>query len=268
VTASQRVRFDHVAIALRRMADAPALLVGVLGGRSDAGGASDSFAWSAWRFAGGGAVEVIEPRGDDGFLHRFLAQRGPGIHHVTFRVPSLAAACARAAAHGYEVVGRDESDPGWMTAYLHPRQALGIVVQLAESSITAGTRSACGLAAVAASGGGAGRRPRAAPSGPPDPPPPVTILGLRMRAHSVDRARVQWRDVLCGQLEADDERELTFAWPGSAMRLVVEIDPRRDEGPVAIEFASERPIPDPAQAHPLLGVLFRPAPVRRHGPPS
>jgi len=127
-------RFDHIAIGLQRIADAPATLVGALGGEPARGMRLPTFAWASWRFAGGGLIEILEPAGADGFLHRFLAARGPGIHHVTFRVPSLAAACARARAQGYQIVGLDDTDPHWKEAFLHPKQAQGIVVQLAESS--------------------------------------------------------------------------------------------------------------------------------------
>ena len=107
-----RIHFDHIAIATHRMADAPAVLVGVLGGTPTGdGGPSGAYTWGHWRFAGGGRLEILEPLGADGFLHRFLATRGPGIHHVTFRVPSLAEACERAGAHGLRIVGRDESGP-------------------------------------------------------------------------------------------------------------------------------------------------------------
>jgi len=92
----------------------------------------------------------------DAFLHRFLAQRGPGIHHVTFTVPSLSEACDRARAHGYLIVGYDDSDPEWKEAFLRPKEALGIVVQFAEP----GPRP---------SGENAPRWPP--PPGPANPPP-------------------------------------------------------------------------------------------------
>src|SRR3989338_5435916 len=106
-------RFDHIAIGVRALTDAAPVLAGVLGGVPDQGRPSGGVRWGAWRCAGG-------------FLHRFLAQRGPGIHHVTFKVVSIEAACARARARGYEIVGRDDSDPCWKEAFLHPRPALGI----------------------------------------------------------------------------------------------------------------------------------------------
>src|SRR6266540_3251365 len=82
------------------MADAPATLAGRLGGTPDHGGPSTVYRFGQWRFEGGGRLEILEPIGADGFLHRFLRERGPGIHHVTFRVPSLREACERARAHG------------------------------------------------------------------------------------------------------------------------------------------------------------------------
>ena len=231
-------RFDHIAIGLQRIADAPATLVGVLGGQPYRRMNLPAFNWATWRFAGGGAIEILEPAGRDGFMHRFLASRGPGIHHVTFTVPSLAAACARARAHGYQIVGLDDSDPSWKEAFLHPKQAQGIVVQLAESS-----------------GDGAPRRPP--PPGPPDPPPPVTLVGLRLRARDRERARRQWEGVLEGERAEGAGGALIYRWPDSPMRLVVEIDAAAAEGPVAIEIASDRAVALPDGQHPVLGAVFR-----------
>jgi len=86
------IRFDHIALAVPRLVDAQAILVGQLGGASTVGAMTDAFRFWHWRFEGGGRLEVLEPAGADGFLHRFLAQRSPGIHHVTFTVPSLSEA--------------------------------------------------------------------------------------------------------------------------------------------------------------------------------
>jgi catechol 2,3-dioxygenase-like lactoylglutathione lyase family enzyme len=239
------ILFDHIAIAIDRLADAPAVLAAVLGGAPAYGGRSPAYRFGQWRFAGGGRLEILEPADADGFLRRFLAQRGPGVHHVTFRVPSLDAACARARARGYDIVGYDASDRHWKEAFLHPKQALGIVVQLAESDA-----------------GGEDGDPRwSPPPGPAHPPPPVTILGLRLRARSRERAENQWAGILQGVGADASAGEVTYRWPGSPMRLAVEIDPREDEGPVAIEYASGAARPLPAGPHPTLGATFRWRPV-------
>ena len=232
------IRFDHIAMAAHRISDAPKVLVGALGGEPYTGGPSEAYTWTAWRYANGGCLEVLEPRGEDGFLHRHLAARGPGVHHVTFRVPSLEAVCARAMEQGYRIVGRDDSDPTWSEAFLHPKEALGIVVQFAESR------------------GPAVPRPWSAPPGPPDPPPPVTIVGLRMRARSRERADTQWARILEGE-RTEEGGVLVYRWPESPMRLAVEIAPAAEEGPLAVEYAAARAV-DLAEAPvPALGAIFR-----------
>lgn len=234
------ILFDHIAIATARMADAPAVLVGQLGGAPAHGGSSTRYRFGQWRFEGGGRIEILEPTGGDGFLHRFLRARGPGIHHVTFRVPSLRDACERARGHGYDIVGYDESDPDWKEAFLHPRQALGIVVQLAESTWS----------------GDDDLRHWTPPAGPSNPPSPVSIVGLRMVARSRERARTQWEAILEGCRAEGGGGDLIYRWPGSPMRLAVAIDPSAGEGPLAIEYASERPVALAKGRHPVLGAVF------------
>jgi methylmalonyl-CoA/ethylmalonyl-CoA epimerase len=233
------MKFDHIAIGMERMADATRVLVGRLGGRPDSGGPGSGFRWAAWEFEGGGSIEVIEPVGVDGFLHRFLASRGPGLHHVTFKVESLADATARAEALGYRLVGRDESDPDWRVAYLHPKEALGIVVQLGQSD------------------GRDGRRPWEVPGGPAAPPPPARVLGLRTRVRSEDRARLLWERALGGILVHATRAELAFRWPGSPMRIVALIVPDAEEGPVAIDLGPGRDLGLPRGSVEPLGTVFR-----------
>jgi hypothetical protein len=231
--------FDHIAIALETLADAPAVLVGALGGVPDSGAPATAFRWGCWRFAGGGRIEIIEPRGADGFLHRFLGRHGPGIHHVTFKVPSLAEACARAERLGYAIVGHDDSNPHWQEAFLHPRQALGIVVQFAQASGVANPR----------------RLPL--PPGPPAPPS-VTIVGLRLRARSEEAADRQWSGVLRGRRREAAGGVLVYRWPASPMRIAVELDATGAEGPLAIEYVG-RAGRWPEDSHTALVRLFRPA---------
>ena len=218
-------RLDHIAIALPSVGQAPDVLVGVLGGVPDQGRPAGVFRWATWRFEGGGCIEILEPVGAGGFLHRFLATHGPGVHHVTFKVPGLSDVCRRAGDLGYDIVGRDESDASWKEAFLHPKQAQGIVVQLVETASAPGPDPALSI-----------------PPGLADPPPPVRILGLRLRAHTATRALTQWRDLLDAQAEATKAGGLVFRWPDSPMRLAVDVDPTGVEGPIALELASDRTV--------------------------
>lgn len=96
-----------------------------------------------------------------------------------------------------------------------------------------------------------------APPGPAHPPPPVTILGLRLRARSRERADTQWGAIIQGLHAADADGVLVYRWPSSFLRIAVEIDPDREEGPIAIDYASARGAVLPDGPHPVLGAVFR-----------
>ncbi|MBS1836188.1 MAG: VOC family protein [Actinobacteria bacterium] len=128
------ISFDHVAIAVRHMTDPWPLFADVLGGTYHDRGISPGFGWTQMRFAHGFVVEGLHPEQTDqaDFLTRFLQRHGPGPHHLTFMVPSLDTMLERARTAGFSPIGEDRSDPAWMEAFLHPSEAHGIVVQLAQ----------------------------------------------------------------------------------------------------------------------------------------
>ena len=229
------IKLDHIAIGLPRVEIAKSFLEGVLGGVPAGGHPGVPFGFIQWDFAGGGRIEVIYPMGPpDGFLQRFLARGGPRIHHVTFKVPSLDGICARAATLGYTIVGSDRSDPHWQEAFLHPKQAQGIVVQIVESP------------------------PRPGADDRPVPKPrddAARIHGLRLSARSAAAARRQWSELL-GGAASNTGTSLTFRWPGSPLAILIDIDPDRDEGPLQIELECARELKLPDAPYPELGTRF------------
>jgi hypothetical protein len=233
------IQLDHIAIATHRLTDAPPCLAGVLGGIPFFGMDAVAFRFGQWEFEGEGRLEILEPRGDNGFLHRFLATRGPGIHHVTFKVPNLRETCDRAESLGYTIVGYNDASPYWKEAFLHPKDALGVVVQLAQAAGKGPTRG----------------KWRTAPPGPPSPPPPVRIVGLRTRAHSEARAERQWATLLHGRASRDGAC-LIYRWPHSPLGIAVEIDATAEEGAKQIDIASARPLPGLDTAATALGAVF------------
>ena len=235
------IRFDHIAIGLPSFATATDFVVGELGGRPLEGGPGPGYQGGQWKFANGGCLELIVPAGrPGGFLHRFLAARGAGIHHVTFKVPAIGPAVERARGAGYEVVGLDVSNPGWKEAFLHPKQALGIVVQLAESDPALDGSWGTGWAF---------------PAAPTPHPQPAGLEGLRLVAPDEKAARRQWQEVLGAECRSD-AAGLEFHWSDSPMRLSVEIDPVRPAGPLRIELSASRTLALPEREHPILGACF------------
>jgi methylmalonyl-CoA/ethylmalonyl-CoA epimerase len=126
------ITLDHVAVAVHRINDALGLFRDVLGGVPGEGGEGRGFTFQQFTFPGG-KVELLEPRGQDSFLHRFLARRGEGMHHVTFKVQDLPRWAARLRAAGYRVVGEDYEQPEWRELFVHPKSGHGVLIQLAET---------------------------------------------------------------------------------------------------------------------------------------
>lgn len=79
-------------------------------------------------------IELLEPSDPSSPIAKFLAKRGPGIHHVCYRVPDLDAALDRCKAAGYRLV--DETPRlgagGRRIAFLHPKSTNGILLELTE----------------------------------------------------------------------------------------------------------------------------------------
>jgi methylmalonyl-CoA/ethylmalonyl-CoA epimerase len=235
-------RLDHVAVAVPRVADAAPLLAGTLGGRPAGSGPGLGFRWWQWEFARGARLEMLEPDGPPGgFLHRFLARGGTGIHHVTVKVPRLEDAVSRAESQGYDIVGLSTEWPAWKEAFLHPHQAQGIVVQLAEA------------------------HPDLEPDDAPSYPfpevasgaDPAELLGVRLVATSGAQARRLWQDTL-GATCSEEHGTLVFRWPESPLRIAVSLDAAAVEGPIALELAPRADLALPEGPHPALGTALLP----------
>src|SRR5215469_12735094 len=129
---------DHVAIAALELSDGWDLFGGILGGSWVYGGNSPGFWWGQLGFTTGPKIELLTPTGgpDAAFLERFLATRSARPHHLNFIVPDINDTIRRVQAVGIEPVQVSLANPAWKEAFLHPRDAHGIVIQVAEQSGT------------------------------------------------------------------------------------------------------------------------------------
>jgi methylmalonyl-CoA/ethylmalonyl-CoA epimerase len=125
-------RVDHVGIAVHDVDEAAATL--------DALGfeavyrettADETLEWATYRLGDASRVELVAPVAGDSSLTEFLADHGPGLHHVTLEVTDVDAAVAAVEAAGERVVGHSVED-GWTEAYVSPRNPTGALFQLME----------------------------------------------------------------------------------------------------------------------------------------
>ncbi len=126
-------RVAHVGVAVTSLAEALPFYRDVLGLVPGSPESADGANIISLRF-GDVDVELLEPVDPASPVAKFLARRGPGIHHICYRVPDLDAAIARCRAAGYRLI--DDTPRrgvgGHRIAFLHPKATHGILLELTE----------------------------------------------------------------------------------------------------------------------------------------
>lgn len=79
-------------------------------------------------------VELLSPLGPDTPVGKFLERKGPGLHHVAYRVDDINAALAQLADAGIELI---DSEPrtgirNSQVAFLHPRSTGGVLTEIVQ----------------------------------------------------------------------------------------------------------------------------------------
>jgi methylmalonyl-CoA/ethylmalonyl-CoA epimerase len=148
-------RIDHVSIAVRDLDRAKSFFIDRLGGTEVYSSVEEpeGFRWTSIVLGSSCMLELVDPVGDDSFLHRFLDSRGDGVHHLTIQVDHVEATRETLEARGVPTFGYNDSDPDWKYFYVHPRHAFGVLLQFAEFEPKVWLRpdTGYGLAAIEAS---------------------------------------------------------------------------------------------------------------------
>jgi methylmalonyl-CoA/ethylmalonyl-CoA epimerase len=127
---------DHLGVAVTSIEEALAFYRDALGlevsGRETV---EDQGVRVAMLPVGESRVELLEPTGPETPVGRFLAKRGPGLHHVCYRVPDIRAALDRLRAGGARLID-EEPRPGaggHLVAFVHPSATGGVLVELVQA---------------------------------------------------------------------------------------------------------------------------------------
>ena len=126
-------RVAHVGVAVASLAEALAFYRDVLGLEPGPPESADGATIVSLAF-GDVAIELLEPRRPDSPVAKFLAKRGPGIHHICYRVPDLDRALERCRAAGYRLVDAmpRRGAGGRRIAFVHPKATAGVLLELTE----------------------------------------------------------------------------------------------------------------------------------------
>ena len=128
-------RVDHLGLAVESLEEASRLYRDVLG---LAAGPVEEIATQKVRVAmfemGQVRIELLEPTAADSPIAKFLAKRGPGLHHVAYLVADLPATLAALKSAGVRLI--DEAPRagahGMLIAFAHPKSTGGVLTEFCQ----------------------------------------------------------------------------------------------------------------------------------------
>ncbi len=126
---------DHVGVAVPSIDSALALYRDALGmGLAHRETVAEQGVEAALLDVGDGHVELLEPLRPDSAVGKFLDRRGPGLHHVAYRVESVTETLAACVAAGLRLI--DEAPRtgirGSRVAFLHPASTGGVLTEIVQ----------------------------------------------------------------------------------------------------------------------------------------
>lgn len=85
-------------------------------------------------------IELLEATNESSPIAKFIARRGPGIHHIAIEVPDISARLAELKANGARLI--DETPrrgaDGHLVAFIHPASTNGVLIELVQKNSTTG----------------------------------------------------------------------------------------------------------------------------------
>jgi methylmalonyl-CoA/ethylmalonyl-CoA epimerase len=128
-------RIDHVGVAVEDLDEAISLYESTLGMTLAHRETVDSQGVEAVLLdVGDGHVELLRPLGPDTAVGKFIAKRGPGLHHVAYAVGDIDAALASLSEAGVELIDSEArvGIRGSRVAFLHPRSTGSVLTEIVE----------------------------------------------------------------------------------------------------------------------------------------
>jgi len=80
----------------------------------------------------GSEVELVKPTTDDSGIAKYLAKRGPGLHHLCLEVDDIAGMLSQLKAKGFRLINEEPrtAPDGKRYAFVHPESTGGVLVEL------------------------------------------------------------------------------------------------------------------------------------------
>ena len=131
------VRINHLGIATPGLDEAMARMGRLFGMEADhLEAVPEQKVKSAFFPVGESTLEFLESTDPEGPVGKFLAKRGPGIHHICFEVDDLDAAVAQLLAKGVRMIDQAPRPGahGCRVAFIHPAETGGVLMELSQGA--------------------------------------------------------------------------------------------------------------------------------------
>ena len=129
------MKLDHIGIATKQLAESLAVWRDALGLEIES---TEEVVDQGVRIAmlplGETHIELLEPLSSDSPIGKFLAKRGPGIHHVAVEVKDIRASLADLAKKGARLIDHEPrvGAGGCLVAFIHPSSTNGVLLELVQ----------------------------------------------------------------------------------------------------------------------------------------
>ncbi|MBL7802958.1 MAG: methylmalonyl-CoA epimerase [Saprospiraceae bacterium] len=130
------MRIDHIGIAVRNLSESNELFRRLLGEAHYKVETVESEKVSTSFFhIGESKIELLEASDPDSAIAKYIEKRGEGIHHIAFEVSDIRAEIQRLVGEGFIPLNAEpkRGADNKLVAFLHPKSANGVLVELCQS---------------------------------------------------------------------------------------------------------------------------------------
>lgn len=130
-------RIDHIAIVVPNIEEALSFYQDTLGLKlTHVEEVEDQEVIAAFLPAGDSEIELVEPTSRTSGVARYMAKRGAGIHHICIEVDDIEETLAQLKQRGAELINEEPTigSGGKKIAFVHPRSAFGVLIELYEAT--------------------------------------------------------------------------------------------------------------------------------------
>lgn len=127
-------RVDHIAIAVQDYDKAFRFFADILGGipGTSAEDPSMKYYWENLYLGDLSRLELLTPTESGSFLDKFLSDKTGGVHHITLQTQDIYEAREVLDENSIPYFGFNDLGPVWREIFIHPKNAFGVLIQLAE----------------------------------------------------------------------------------------------------------------------------------------